>query len=84
MNYKKHLFEYTFIGIYFGFLLYFFQYLTFSPYSSYIFSASLPAFYLLWSLLHHYFEERLNLNIFLEYLSISLFVFIILITASNL
>jgi hypothetical protein len=44
----------------------------------------LPTFYLLWSIAHHFFEERLNLHIFLEYLSISLFVFIILLTASSL
>ena len=84
MNYKKHLLEYIFIALYFGFLIYFFEFLQTNSYSKVIFAASLPLFYLVWSVIHHYFEERLTLNIFLEYLSISVFVFIILITASNL
>jgi hypothetical protein len=84
MSIKKHLIEYVFIIIYFSFLIYFFQNLGSSPSARYIFAASLPTFYLLWAVAHHLFEERLKLHVFLEYLSISLFVFIILLTASNL
>jgi len=84
MSFKKHLVEYIFIFMYFSFLIYFFNYLGNSNYARYIFAASLPTFYLLWAMAHHMFEERLKLHIFLEYLSISLFVFIILLTASNL
>lgn len=84
MSLKKHFVEYIFIVLYFGFLIYFFQNLSYIPNSRIIFAASLPIFYLLWSVAHHLFEERLNLHIFLEYLSISLFVFIILLTASSL
>lgn len=84
MNFKKHLVEYIFILLYFSFLIFFFQNLSSNPNSRIIFSASLPIFYLLWAVAHHFFEERLKLHIFLEYLSISLFVFIILLTASNI
>jgi hypothetical protein len=84
MSIKKHLVEYIFIILYFSFLIYFFQNLTSNIYARYIFAASLPTFYLLWAVVHHFYEERLKLHVFLEYLSISLFVFIILLTASNL
>jgi len=84
MSLKKHLIEYIFIFLYFSFLIYFFQNLGSSPNARFIFAASLPTFYLLWAVAHHLFEERLKLHVFLEYLSISLFVFIILLTASNL
>lgn len=84
MNLRKHLIEYSFIAIYFGILIYFFQNLGDSFFSKIIFAGALPLFYLLWSVVHHYFEDRLTLSIFLEYLSISLFVFIILLTASTL
>jgi len=84
MNLIKHLIEYSFIALYFGFMIYFFQNLGDSFFSKVVFSGALPVCYLLWSVVHHYFEDRLTLPIFLEYLSISLFVFIILLTASTL
>jgi hypothetical protein len=84
MNLKKHFIEYIFIILYFSFLIYFFQNLSNVPNARFIFAASLPTFYLVWAVAHHLFEERLKLHIFLEYLSISLFVFIILLTASNI
>lgn len=84
MNLRKHIIEYSFIAIYFGILIYFFQNLGDSFFSKLVFAGALPLFYLLWSVVHHYFEDRLTLHIFLEYLSISLFVFIILLTASTL
>jgi len=84
MSLKKHLIEYIFIFLYFSFLIYFFQNLSSNPNSRFIFAASLPIFYLLWAVAHHFFEERLKFHIFLEYLSISLFIFIILLTASNI
>jgi hypothetical protein len=84
MNLRKHIIEYSFIALYFAFMIYFFQNLGDSFFSKIIFAGALPVFYLLWSVVHHYFEDRLTFQIFLEYLSISLFVFIILLTASTL
>jgi hypothetical protein len=84
MIFKKHLIEYIFIFLYFSFLIYFFNNLSLNSNARLIFAASLPTFYLLWAVAHHFFEERLKLHVFLEYLSISLFVFIILLTASNI
>jgi hypothetical protein len=78
----RHLFEYTFIGVYFGLLIFFFSNYSYNPISKVIFSLSLPLFYFLWGVVHHYFEDRLTFGVFMEYLSISIFVFIILITAT--
>ncbi len=80
----RHLFEFTFIGLYFGILIYFFSYFTFSEAHKFLFSISLPLFYFLWGVIHHFFEDRLTREVFFEYLSISIFIFIILFTASSL
>jgi len=85
MKYKNiHYLEYGFIFLYIVGFIIAYRYFTGSYESKLIFSISLPLFYLIWSVLHHYFEGRLNLPIFMEYLSISLFIFIILFTASNI
>jgi len=84
MNQLKHPIEFSFLAIYVGVLLYFFEKLGDSFFSKIVFAGALPLFYLLWSVVHHYFEDRLTIHVFLEYLSISLFVFIILLTASTL
>lgn len=80
----KHLIEFGFILVYvLGFILAFQNY-SGEYESKLIFSVTLPLFYLLWSVMHHYFEGRLTKAIFTEYLSISLFIFIILFTATNI
>lgn len=81
---KIHLIEFTFIFLYILGFIFSFKNYTGNFESKLIFSLSLPLFYLIWSTLHHYFEGRLNKAIFMEYLSISIFVFIILFTASNI
>lgn len=47
-------------------------------------TAGAAVFYSLWGIIHHLIEHRLSLEIALEYILISFFVFLLVLTALNI
>lgn len=75
-----------YIVLFLGFALFalLFTLFRYNAYFENIFVVSIGIFYCTWGLLHHYFEDRLNRLVILEYLSFTTFTVVLLLTVLNL
>jgi hypothetical protein len=85
MKIKTHKFiEYTILFLGVVLFAFFFWRLGKNTFPRILITALAAIFYSLWGIIHHLLEHRLTVEIALEYILISFFVFLLVLTALNI